>query len=128
MIRIAHISNGQITNVSLAADGWMAPADGSQILESEALSAGMQRIAPVPVWSVSMRALRFSLFDAGLLDSVLAAIEAIPDAVERFRAQTWWLTAQTVESDHPLVAYLAAAVGQTDEQLNTLFAAAESLK
>jgi hypothetical protein len=42
-IRLAHIENGQIANVSLAPDDYVIPDDGTQMLEAHALAAGLQR-------------------------------------------------------------------------------------
>jgi hypothetical protein len=42
-IRLAHIENGEVTNVSLAPDDYVLPDDGSQMLEADALAAGLQR-------------------------------------------------------------------------------------
>lgn len=122
MPRIAHISAGQITNISLAPDGWEPPQDGSQMLEADALAAGLPRaVDSNVVISVSMRGLRFALIDAGLLQAVIDAIAGIHDETQRLYAQTWWDTSTTVNSDHELVASLAAAVGQSAEQVRALF-------
>lgn len=40
MKRIAYISNGYITNVSLAPDDYVLPSDGSEMLEADALAMG----------------------------------------------------------------------------------------
>jgi len=48
MIRVAHIKNGFIENVSLAPDDWSQPDDGGQMLESEALEAGIPRLPVDP--------------------------------------------------------------------------------
>lgn len=42
-MRLAHIENGEIMNVSLAPDDYVLPDDGSQMLEADALAAGLQR-------------------------------------------------------------------------------------
>lgn len=42
-MRLAHIENGEIVNVSLAPDDYVLPDDGSQMLEADALAAGLQR-------------------------------------------------------------------------------------
>lgn len=44
-MRLAHIQNGKIVNVSIAPDGYVLPEDGSQMLEGDAL-AGLQRYVP----------------------------------------------------------------------------------
>ena len=75
--------------------------------------------APVPN-AVPFRSLAFALLKAGLYEQVKAAALATP------QGEIWWNTAQstTVQRDHPFVSALASAVGQTPEQIDTIFAAA----
>lgn len=75
--------------------------------------------SPVPE-VVPFRALAFALLEAGLYEQVKAAALATP------AGEIWWSTAQstTVRRDHPFVAALGKAVGQTAEQLDALFVAA----
>jgi hypothetical protein len=70
--------------------------------------------------TVSFRALAFVLLEAGLYEQVKTAAMATP------AGEIWWNTAQsnTVSRQHPFVAALGAAIGQTSEQLDTIFAAA----
>jgi len=56
MKRIAYISNGYITNVSLAPDDYVLPSDGSEMLEADALAMGLSWPPPPPppdykIWS-----------------------------------------------------------------------------
>jgi len=81
---------------------------------------------PMPV-VVTMTSLRLALIDAGLYQTVTSAINGIADATEKLKAQTWWATAQTVRRVHPLVAGIAALAGQTDAQVDAIFAAAQAL-
>lgn len=93
---------------------------------AKTVTRGWQLVAhePMPV-VVSMTSLRLALIDAGLYQTITAAINGIPDAIERLKAQTWWTTAATVRRDHPLVAGIAALAGQTDAQVDAIFAAAQ---
>ena len=81
---------------------------------------------PVPQ-SVTMRQARLALLGAGLLDSVDAAIAAIPDPVQRKAAEIEWEYAQTVDRNSPFTQQLAAGLGLTDAQLDALFTTAASL-
>jgi hypothetical protein len=76
---------------------------------------------------VTMTSLRLALIDAGLYQTITAAINGIADATEKLKAQTWWATGQTVRRVHPLVAGIAALAGQTDAQVDAIFAAAQAL-
>lgn len=76
--------------------------------------------------SVTMRQARLALLGAGLLDSVNAAIAAMP-AHERSAAQIEWEYAQTVDRHSPFTQQLAAGLGLTDAQLDALFTTAASL-
>ncbi len=73
---------------------------------------------------VSFRALAFTLLQAGLYEQVKAA------ALSTTQGEIWWDTVQstTVRRDHPFVAALAQAIGQTSEQIDAIFAAANSLR
>ena len=75
--------------------------------------------APAPKL-VSFRALAFALLEAGLYEQVKAAAQSTTSG------EIWWNTAQSapVRRDHPFVAALAPAVGQTAEQIDAIFAAA----
>ena len=77
---------------------------------------------PTPPVIVTFRSLAFALLEAGLYEQVKAAALSSP------QGEIWWSTAQstTVQRDHPFVAALATAVGQTPEQIDAIFAAAAS--
>ena len=69
---------------------------------------------------VSFRSLAFALLQAGLYEQVKTA------ALSTIEGEIWWNTAQstTVQRDHPFVIALGAAIGQTPEQLDAIFASA----
>jgi hypothetical protein len=69
---------------------------------------------------VSFRSLAFALLESGLYQQVKSAALATPEG------EIWWNTAQstTVHRDHPFVIALGAAIGQTPEQLDVIFASA----
>ncbi|NDD55759.1 hypothetical protein EBZ39_18155 [bacterium] len=110
MPRIAHIQNGQIVNVSVGPEGWTAPGDGSQVLEADAIAAGIPRWTPpverpdAPAWKVKVWFVRQNID----LATIPAIIESqIPAGPEREEALIRWTHAPTVPFDHPLVALIA---------------------
>ena len=82
---------------------------------------------PPPVTAVTMRQARLALLGAGLLDSVEAAIAAIPDETQRRAAQIEWEYAAVVERNSTLIQQLAPALGMTEAQMDELFAMAARL-
>ena len=80
-----------------------------------------------PPDSVTMRQARLVLLGAGLLDAVNAAIEAIPDTMQRRAAEIEWEYAQTVDRASPFTQQLASSLGLTSEQLDGLFTQAAAL-
>lgn len=103
------------------------PVDGWYWFESldDAINAFAN--GPNPQQSITMRQCRLQLLAIGLLDSVDAAIAAIPDAIQRRAAQIEWEYAATVERNSPWVQNLAVALGLNDAQLDSLFAEAAKL-
>ena len=77
--------------------------------------------------SVTPRQARLALLQAGLLDDVEAALEAIEDVDTRRVAQIEWQTAQQIERDWPLLVQVAAAAGLTPERIDELFVTAAGL-
>ncbi|WP_395734394.1 hypothetical protein [Prosthecobacter sp.] len=124
--RIAIITQGKISNVILADESWQMKNDGSEMLEADAIAAGIPReVKPeeTPVISVTMTQLKLALVDASLYDAVVSAIAAIADASERIKAQIWF-NAATAESNHPLVTQIAGALSLSDDQVLEIFNAA----
>jgi hypothetical protein len=95
---------------------WNGPGEKPTLQE---LQGAWDNRPPPPV-IVSFRSLAFALLQAGLYQQVKAAALATPEG------EIWWSTAQstTVHRDHPFVIALGAAIGQTPEQLDAIFASA----
>ena len=91
------------------------------------LDAAMAALVNINAQTITMRQCRLQLLAIGLLDSVDAAIAAIPDAAQRRAAQIEWEYAATVERSSAWVQTLAGALGLTAAQLDTLFAEAAKL-
>lgn len=66
---------------------------------------------------------RVALLNAGLLDSVNAAVAAAPDSVKLA-----WEYATVVERNSPMIAALAGILGLTAEQVDQLFIAAGQVR
>ncbi len=93
---------------------WHGPGDKPTLAEIETAWEASQAVMP----PVTMRALQFALAQAGLYAAVKAA------ATSTEAGEIWWTTSLTVRRDHPFVAQLA--LGQTDEQIDAIFAAAQA--
>jgi len=76
--------------------------------------------------SVTMRQARLALHAAGLLASVEAAIAGMPEP-GKTAAQITWEFAATVDRAFGMVPALAAAMGMTETQIDTLFIEAAKL-
>ena len=84
---------------------------------------------PEIVWvpaEVTMRQAQRALLDAGLLDAVEAAINALPEPPRR-AAKIDWEMSSTMRRDSQFVQLLAPALGMTSTQLDALFVAASKL-
>ena len=84
---------------------------------------------PETVWvpaEVTMRQAQRALLDAGLLDAVEAAINALPEPPRR-AAKIDWEMSSTMRRDSQFVQLLAPALGMTSTQLDALFVAASKL-
>ena len=114
MKRIAHIAYGQIVNVSLANDDWTPPENGTQMLEEDAVAAGIPRwvrptvFEPAPAWKVKVWLVQHGIS----LNDVVAAIEgAIPPGAAREEALIRFAHAPEFHYDHPLVTAVADHFG-----------------
>lgn len=120
----------------------------ANIIEVEALdvlpglvNAGIARIgdswdgeqfAPAPPYvpvpsHVTARQARQALLLAGLLDSVPAALQSLPDPVQRGLALIEWEHSQEFERSRPLVVAMGPLLGLTSAQIDALFIQAASL-
>lgn len=93
----------------------------------EAMRADEMRARDKTPKVVTRRQARQALLLAGLLDDVQAALDAIPDPLERRMAQIEWDDAQEFERHRPLVLTLAAAMGLDEQALDALFVTAAAL-
>jgi hypothetical protein len=82
-------------------------------------------VPPVPE-SVTMRQARLALLGAGLLDTINAAIAAMPGAAGE-AARIEWEFATTIERSNPLFAQLAEQIDLSSEQVDALFVEAAGL-
>ena len=92
--------------------------------ENELISAWEQVLAAKAIVSVSMRSLRLALIDAGLYQSVVAAINGITDETEKLKAQIWWDTSPTVYRDNGYVISFGSALGKTTLEVDQIFSMA----
>lgn len=80
---------------------------------------------PMPLLpvTVSFRRFAFALHQAGLYTQVREA------ALSTVEGEIWWTTAQSgaVRRDHPFVATVTSALGQTEAQVDAIFATALAL-
>ena len=78
--------------------------------------------------SVSARQIRLWLIQNGIsLASVEAAIDAIPDTLQRDLVRVEWEYAPYVERSHPMLVPLAAALGLSEDQVDQAFVEAATL-
>jgi hypothetical protein len=91
------------------------------------INQSADRTAPVPE-SVSARQIRLWLIRQGIsLSQVGAAIDAIPDQLQRDSVRVEWDHAPYVERAHPMLVPLAEALGLTAEQVDQAFIEASTI-
>jgi hypothetical protein len=118
MRRIAHIAYGQIVNVSLANDDWTPPENGTQMLEEDAVAAGIPRwvrpivFEPAPSWKVKIWLIRQGV-DLADIPQILA--QQIPMGPELEEALLRWEHAPEVPFNHPLVSLISSALNLDPE-------------
>jgi hypothetical protein len=84
--------------------------------------------SPAVPASVSARQIRLWLVAHGVsLAAVEAAIDAIPDALQRDSVRVEWEYAPYVERSHPMLVPLAAALGLSEDQVDQAFVEAATL-
>jgi hypothetical protein len=110
MIRIAHIKDGKILNVSLSREGATLP-DGA-MLESDAIAAGYERAAvPViaePLPDAEKYQVLDWLDDHGITSAhVDAALQSIPDETQRRKALLRWHSVNRIPADNAFVVHAA---------------------
>jgi hypothetical protein len=119
MPRIAHIRDEQIVNVSIGPETWTVPEDGSQMLETDAVAAGIPYWTPPPVFEDATKH-QISVWLArhhGLLwDDLDELLLQLPHTAERTEARARLRSSWIIPFDNPLVEQIAAGVlseGQT---------------
>lgn len=96
--------------------------------EIVALTEDEKRMIRVEKFSeISMRQARLILLQEGLLAQVETAINNIQDATQKAAAKIEWEYSQTVKINSPLVKTIAAVIGLTQEQVESLFEAGSKL-
>lgn len=105
-------------------NGVVRPATPVEIARLEELRH--QASQPTVPAEVTMRQARLALLDAGLLDMVDQAIAAIPDAIERRKAEIEWDYSATVQRYNGLVDAIGAGLGLSEEDKDNLFLLAAS--
>jgi len=77
---------------------------------------------------LTARQLRLGLVNNGFsLAQVEAAIDALPDGADKEKARIEWQYAGEFKRDHPLIATIAAQLGISAEQFETMWAEAQKL-
>lgn len=86
------------------------------------------RVVPHPIRPaiVTMRSFRLALGRERNIE-VRAYIASIPDAEQKYQAQTFLEYSLTVARDHPMVSQFSAALGKPAEEVDAIFAAAKQL-
>lgn len=101
------------------------PGIAEEVLDDQHADVQAFRAPPVPR-QVDMAQARQALLQAGLLDQVQAAIDAMP-GVEGQAARIAWEYRSTVRRDSPLLQALAAQLQLSEQQLDELFTLAATL-
>ena len=85
-------------------------------------------LTPTVPESISARQIRLWLIRHGVsLSAVDAAIDAIPDQLQRDSVRVEWDYAPYVERSHPMLVPLAAALGLTEQQVDQAFVEASGI-
>lgn len=74
--------------------------------------------------SITKRQARQELIEAGLIGAVEAAIDAIQDPTQKALMLSWWNDSQTYDRDNPELITMAASIGLTEKQLDSMFLSA----
>jgi hypothetical protein len=121
MKRIAHIQNEKIINVSVGKDDWIAPEDGSMMLESDALSLGYTYFSKniinydnAPSWKVKIWLLRNGITSQDISNTIVQIYENMygenltsQQELEKQEALLRWENVTEIPFDHPLVGLIA---------------------
>lgn len=141
---IVRDADGVIVNRIVLADGSdFAPEPGHTLVLDEGFDIGgnyvdgkyTPPVTPEPTlktpsdYALSDRQLRIGLLMAGFdLANIQAAIDAIPDAMQRAIAQVWWDRSIVIHWDHPMTQTLIGLVGLTTDQAGAMWMMAKDLE
>lgn len=100
------------------------PVDGW--IHAENLNAAIAHFASAGKSTITLRQCKLALLNAGKLQDVLTYIDALPEP-QRTAALIEFDYANEVERNSALLNTVAAAIGLTPEQTDSLFAAAKLL-
>lgn len=102
-----------------------------KVIDEAGLVVGMNQsadLAPAVPESVSARQIRLWLVRNGVsLAAVDAAIDAIPEQLQRDSVRVEWEYAPYVERSHTMLVPLAAALGLTEQQVDQAFIEASGI-
>ena len=101
-------------------------AHGAPVIDGQIVRVPAVDAPPAVPAEVTMRQARLALHAAGLLSSVEAAIDALPDP-PRSAARIEWDHSQTVQRNRGIVQQLGTALGMSSAQLDALFVAAAAI-
>jgi hypothetical protein len=121
MPRIIHIKDGLKTNTSIAGEGWVEPADGSQMIESDERLNGMEWVSkptpstpPAAAYQVRAYLIRNGI-DLASIPTLITSITAA--GPERDEALMRWEFVESFPKKHPLVAAVAASLNLDLDQV-----------
>lgn len=96
---------------------WEFNEDGERVNAIPAYVAPPALLPPI-----TKRQLRLTLVRSGIsLAQVEAAIEAMPEGLEKAEAQIEWADASEFERSHPTLLLIASALGLTEAQVNAMW-------
>lgn len=99
-----------------------------EILEyKEPANAQMQSNNQVLPITIQMRQFRLELLNRQLLSQVPAAIESIPDSLEKEKAKIEWEYSTTVSNDSGWVKAIFQQLGIDNTEANSIFSSAQTL-
>jgi hypothetical protein len=107
--------------VGAAGTGWVPLTDADKAQRQADIDA-MLVLPPVPSFVTNYQA-RAALINAGLFETVEAAVESSPD---KMMVQAW-RHAGVIQRSSPFIASMSAALGLTNEQVDDLFRAASAI-
>jgi hypothetical protein len=100
---------------------------GTPVLQGNVVHVPAVDVPPTVPAQVTKRQARAVLIVTGLLPAVEAAIDAIPDPLQKALARNEWEESAVVERHRGLVSQMAASLGLTEAQLDAMFIQAAAI-